>query len=409
MVNEAPEVSVIIPVYNSEKYLGECLESVLAQTLKQIEIICVDDGSQDRSLTIISEYAEKDARIQIVRQAHKGVSAARNTGIRKACGKYLYFMDSDDLLEPEALKLLYERAERDSLDITFFNGRAYTESTDFKGTVVEQNILMKRTASYSGVYSGPKMMETMYANHEYWMTVWLQLYRRDFLLTNELQFYEGIIHEDNLFSYISILSAERCGYLKDELYMKRVRPHSITTSRTSFENVYGYFICFLKMKDFLLDFSETGKYGAPEAVMFKSLAEARRVFKMLDDKEIVRYLELPYEHQVLFHTMIIDYCSDRDYNLTEKGSNSRVPVTEKEKESAAAVIAETRALPRILAGLKRLCHRILPSSRYNVAWSYQHLTAQLQVQQQLINHIISSEMRIEKNLEAFKEEMSDLS
>ncbi len=120
MVNEAPEVSVIIPVYNSEKYLGECLESVLAQTLKQIEIICVDDGSQDRSLTIISEYAERDARIQIVRQAHKGVSAARNTGIRKACGKYLYFMDCDDLLEPEALKLLYERAERDSLDITFF-------------------------------------------------------------------------------------------------------------------------------------------------------------------------------------------------------------------------------------------------------------------------------------------------
>ena len=92
------EVSVIIPIYNTEQYLAECLDSVVNQTLSDIEIICVDDGSPDRSIDILMEYAAKDDRIQIIRQENKGLPAARNAGLRVASGDYVYFVDSDDML-----------------------------------------------------------------------------------------------------------------------------------------------------------------------------------------------------------------------------------------------------------------------------------------------------------------------
>ena len=94
------KVSVIIPVYNVEPYLKQCMDSVVGQTLKDIEIICVDDGSTDGSLDILKEYATEDSRIQIIEQKNAGAGAARNNGMRHATGKYLSFLDSDDFFEP---------------------------------------------------------------------------------------------------------------------------------------------------------------------------------------------------------------------------------------------------------------------------------------------------------------------
>ena len=408
MINTtSPEVSVIIPVYDSEKYLHACLESILAQTLEQIEIICVDDGSKDRSPEILREYSRADERVIVINKEHKGVSAARNTGIKMAAGKYIYFMDSDDLIDSNALSRLVERAEKDSLDITFFNGRAYTKEEDFRGTVAEQNTLMKRSAYYKGVYSGPKMMETMYSNQEYWMTVWLQLYRREFIIEKGLSFCEGIIHEDNLFTFVSILSAQRCGYIEDELYLKRIRPDSITTSTASFDHSYGYFTCFVRMKDFLAHLPKEVRRGAAEIIMFKSLSEAVRVYKLLDERERLRYLELPYGEQILFRAMVEEPAGETDtFNAWGEGDNSALK-TQDENKALSKYAKEGNTLARLLSRLKRFCHHILPSSRYNVAWSYQHLTAQLQVQQQLINHLLGAGMRCEKELGELKRRVTE--
>lgn len=112
-----PEVSIIIPVYNAREYIGRCLDSILNQTFKEWEAICVDDGSIDSSLWILEDYASKDSRIKVVTQANAGVSAARNTAIETACGKYICFVDSDDFLHPQTLELALEVAVKENADL----------------------------------------------------------------------------------------------------------------------------------------------------------------------------------------------------------------------------------------------------------------------------------------------------
>ena len=122
MSSTTPIISVIVPVYNSSKYLKECLDSILNQTLTDIEVICVDDGSTDESPLILEEYASRDSRLQILKQENKGAGAARNLGMTIAKGKYLSFLDSDDFFSPDMLKHAYLNAEIYSSDITIFGG-----------------------------------------------------------------------------------------------------------------------------------------------------------------------------------------------------------------------------------------------------------------------------------------------
>ena len=117
------KVSVIIPVYNTENYLKKCLDSVLAQTLKEIEIICVDDGSTDKSLDIVKRYQEIDNRFIILKQNNQFAGAARNNGLKIARGEYIAFLDADDFYVTNALEQLYEKAKRYKLD--FIKGRFY--------------------------------------------------------------------------------------------------------------------------------------------------------------------------------------------------------------------------------------------------------------------------------------------
>ena len=117
---KTPLVSVIIPVFNVEEYLEECINSILRQTLTDIEIICINDGSTDSSPDILKKYAEQDRRITVYSQDNCGLSAARNLGMRAARGRYTYFIDSDDWLERDALRDLYTRAEKDQLDLLLF-------------------------------------------------------------------------------------------------------------------------------------------------------------------------------------------------------------------------------------------------------------------------------------------------
>ncbi len=124
-----PKVSIIIPVYNVEKYLKECLNSVVNQTLKEIEIICVDDGSTDNSLSILEEYAKKDNRINLLKQENSGAGAARNKGLDSARGEYIYFLDSDDFLELNAIEILYNQIAKNQADICFFKFYKYNQQT----------------------------------------------------------------------------------------------------------------------------------------------------------------------------------------------------------------------------------------------------------------------------------------
>ena len=125
MSNDIPAVSVIIPVYNAAEFLKDGLNSLLKQTLREIEIICVDDGSTDGSLVILKEFEKADARIRVIHQENQGAGAARNNGMDVARGKYLAFLDADDFFEKNMLKAAYDRAEETEAEVCVFNADLY--------------------------------------------------------------------------------------------------------------------------------------------------------------------------------------------------------------------------------------------------------------------------------------------
>ena len=115
-----PLISVIVPVYNVEKYLPMCLNSILAQTFKDFEVVCVDDGSTDNGLAILQEYAQKDKRIKVIHQENQGLVGARNSGVRVARGEYLYFVDSDDRIHPQLLEICLDLSQKEKADWVCF-------------------------------------------------------------------------------------------------------------------------------------------------------------------------------------------------------------------------------------------------------------------------------------------------
>ena len=123
------KLSVIIPVYNVEEYLNECLDSITNQTLEGIEIICIDDGSTDNSPNLLKEYQKKDQRIKIITKENGGQATARNLGIKEAHGEYIAFIDSDDFIEPEMLEKLYTKAKNNNLDIAMCKIATYNNQT----------------------------------------------------------------------------------------------------------------------------------------------------------------------------------------------------------------------------------------------------------------------------------------
>ena len=238
-----PAVSVIIPVFNVEEYLAECLESVISQTLKKIEIICVDDGSTDLSNRIIKEYAEKDNRIIIIEKENGGLSSARNAGIKVANGQYVQFVDADDKICPNACEIAYEAACRNNLDILYFGAEAFFETEELRGKNLDKVSLYTRKREYDGVYIGRKLFAELLLNNDYIESACLQLIKHDAWKDLEW-FYEGILHEDVVFTFKSMLEAKRVSCIADKLYLRRVRENSITTLPVTEKKLYSHFICY---------------------------------------------------------------------------------------------------------------------------------------------------------------------
>lgn len=214
------KISVIIPVYNVEKYLNCCLDSVIKQNYQNIEIIIVDDGSVDESGKIIQEYAQKDNRIKVITQRNLGLSIARNNGLNIATGEYILFLDSDDYLEKTALSILVSQVKKSRVDILVF-GRI--EENGKKSVRVPAGL---QTKSYQ------KGKDYFYEsiNGGYFRTnVWDKLYKRAFIEEYKLKFEEGLLYEDMLFTLKAFLCAGNVRTLSVYLYHYRcLRKGSIT-------------------------------------------------------------------------------------------------------------------------------------------------------------------------------------
>ena len=245
------KVSVVIPVYNVEEFLPACLDSVCGQTLKEIEVLCIDDASPDRCPEILDSYAEKDPRVRVFHlpENHRQ-GYGRNVGIKNATGKYIYLLDSDDLIDPETLEELYELAEKDSLDPVFFDGKTIFESEELQKKF--SSALDMRQGTYpEGVVKGEELFSEFVKQNEWVVFIQREFWNREYLLREDILFPEEAEHEDQFFSIAGLLAAERVRYIRRDYFTHRFRDDSVMTSKPAPKNFHGYFVNLYKLIDFI--------------------------------------------------------------------------------------------------------------------------------------------------------------
>ena len=225
---ENPVVSVIVPVYNVEQYLPQCLDSIVNQTLKNIEIICVNDSSTDNSLNILNHYAEKDPRIKVVTQPNGGAGAARNRGLSLAAGKYLSFLDSDDFFEPDMLELAYNKAVCDKADfVVFQSDQYYTDRKEFVS--VPWTLREKEIPPYTP-FNHRQMTDNIFKVFVGW--AWDKLYDREFVEKNHPRFQDQRTSNDMLFVFSGVAVAKRISVVKKVLaHQRRDAKDSLSKTR----------------------------------------------------------------------------------------------------------------------------------------------------------------------------------
>lgn len=229
-----PCISVVMPVYNVEAYLSAAIHSVLDQSFEDFELIVVDDGSTDASLQLARQAVADDLRVRILSQENLGLAAARNAGARVATGRYLYFFDSDDLLQREALEVCVGHMERFDLDLIAFSGRAFSEA----GALVSHFPGSQRPDILTPL-SGQELLLRLALIASYSSSVCLYLLSHSLWLEGRLQFDEGFLHEDEAFTLVAFSQARRSMALSVCLFHRRVRADSIMTSARSMRNVEG--------------------------------------------------------------------------------------------------------------------------------------------------------------------------
>ena len=242
------KISVIIPVYNVENYLAECLDSVVAQNLDNYEILCIDDGSEDSSGKILDDYANRYPHVQAFHTVNRGLGAARNYGLKRTRGEYVLFVDSDDFIQNNSLRYLYEQASSLDLDILHYDGNIIYEDANLEQQFgkLKSRYALSRSREYSEVTDGQEMYCAMQQNGDHREVSWLQLIRRDFLERNNLLFPEGILNEDIIFDFACLAFAQRVSHRKKKVYTYRIRNSSIVTSPISEKTVYSKFRCYLE-------------------------------------------------------------------------------------------------------------------------------------------------------------------
>lgn len=241
-------VSVVMPIYNAADYLRPALDSVISQTLRDVEIICVDDGSTDHSLAILKEYQKRDPRVRIVTETNAGPAKARNNGLRRARGEYLSFLDADDFFEPTMLEALYRTAKEKDLDIAVCEYDLFENRTArFKRSIPSEHADLLAGGRVTSKSDCPDII--FQATEGY---VWNKLFRRDFVTEKELSFLENAqIFEDVYFTVTSLSLAERIGKCEGVLvhhrvYQKQVRSRVFRKKYAQVPAVY------MAIKEFLI-------------------------------------------------------------------------------------------------------------------------------------------------------------
>ncbi|NHB85138.1 glycosyltransferase [Tessaracoccus sp. HDW20] len=233
-------------MYNSLAYLAVAVSSAQEQSGVRCEIICIDDGSNDGSGELLDEMSTRDPRVHVIHQANGGLSAARNAGLGAATGRYVCFLDSDDVWLTDSLAGLVARADSEDLDVLLFDGVSIREEGVDDDVWARYATYYQRSV-HTMVTTGPDMATAMNKEGEYRASSCLYIARRDFLVEKGIGFYPGLIHEDNLFTFGLLAEAGRVGHSSVGFYGRRVRPESIMTASSRLASARGYFFVWVAM------------------------------------------------------------------------------------------------------------------------------------------------------------------
>ena len=289
MDNHDIKVSVVMPIYNAGDYLTRAIGDVLRQSLTELELICVNDGSTDNSLSIIKSFMKKDQRIKLINQQNAGTSVARNVGIEAAVGQYIIFLDADDFYEKDLLKLLYEAAEKDNLDVAVARFDIYNDNQNKYSLPMEE--------PHSGIFvDGSVSSKNEYPDFILSSTtgyVWNKLFRTTFVKNMELAFDpELYVFEDVCFVCSALALAERVAKIDDVLIHHRV--YSEQSRARLFRKYYSQVpVVYKKLKDFLM---QRGLYiPLKKGYLNFSAGRCYRIYNLLWDDGKERLWNLLHE------------------------------------------------------------------------------------------------------------------
>ena len=245
-MESSPKVSVIIPIYNAAEFLEECLDSVLQQSLKEIEVICVDDGSPDNSLDILKKYEQQDPRVKVISQPNQGAGAARNNGMANARGEYLSFLDSDDFFDRDMLKEAYEAAHECKADVCVFDADLFNHSTkEYREcTWAFRRQYFPKHQPFSPLEQGVR--NNIFRMFNGWP--WDKLFRRKFVQDINLQYQNLRTTNDMFFVFIGLARAKRIVTVDKVLAHQRVEVKT-SLSRTRDKSWNCFYTALLAMQD----------------------------------------------------------------------------------------------------------------------------------------------------------------
>ena len=225
-MSDIPLLSLVIAVYNGEKFLNAFFESIKAQQLDSLELIVVNDGSSDNSESIIAQFSSNFNRYKVVNQTNQGVSAARNNGLAVAAGKYVAFPDIDDVIYPGMYSRLLEMATENNLDVATCNGNyVYDDGRPSK------KIFPSEKLQSTEVLDGPTWLQRALTSRKFLHVTWLNIYRHDFIKDQEFTFEHGLRHQDIPWTTEVLLTARRVQYTDETFYDYLI--HSASVSHTS--------------------------------------------------------------------------------------------------------------------------------------------------------------------------------
>ncbi|MBQ8798844.1 MAG: glycosyltransferase family 2 protein [Lachnospiraceae bacterium] len=248
-MNEGLLASIIVPIYNVEKYLDECVQSLVSQSYQNIEILLIDDGAKDKSGEIADKWAEKDERVKVIHQGNQGISGARNTGLRKARGEYLFFVDSDDCVKENYVEELVSAMEKENADISM---------SRFVGLWKDGTKLVTSMPNHSMCMSSTEYLQNLYTFSGSCSVVWNKGYRR--CLFDDIQFDIGKKNEDARLMLLLMKKVKKIAYIPSGLYLYRQRKSSIMNGENKSLLLQSELEWIQMHLDYLAEVNETKLY-----------------------------------------------------------------------------------------------------------------------------------------------------